>query len=58
MPSWVAMAMTMPELDVAPASGLAMKQQKLQTSEALVKALEASAADARKALNGTNTSSS
>jgi uncharacterized damage-inducible protein DinB len=54
MPSWVAMGITMNELDVAPASGSAMKQEKLETSEALVKALEASAADARKALNGTN----
>jgi uncharacterized damage-inducible protein DinB len=38
---------------VAPASGSAMKMEKLETSEALVKALETSAADARAALAGT-----
>ena len=53
MPSWMAMGVTMNELDVAPASGSAMKQEKLETSEALVKALEASAAAAHKALEGT-----
>jgi uncharacterized damage-inducible protein DinB len=53
MPSWVAMGITMNELDVAPASGSSMRQEKLETSEALVKALETSAADARTALNGT-----
>jgi uncharacterized damage-inducible protein DinB len=54
MPAWVAMGITRDELDVAPASGSAMKQEKLETSDALVKALDASAADARKALQGTN----
>jgi uncharacterized damage-inducible protein DinB len=53
MPSWVAMGITMNELDVAPASGSAMKQEKLETSEALMAALEKSAADARAALSGT-----
>lgn len=53
MPAWVAMGVTMNELDVAPASGSTMKQEKLETSEALVKALDKSAADARAALGGT-----
>jgi len=53
MPSWVAMGITMNELDVAPASGSAMPPQKLETSEALVTALEKSAAEARAALRGT-----
>ena len=43
----------MNELDVAPASGSAMKWEKLETSEALVAALDKSAADARAALGGT-----
>ena len=54
IPSWIAMGITKNELDVAPASGSAMKQDKLETSDALVKALDASAAEARKALQGTN----
>ena len=54
MPSWMAMGITKDELDVAPASGSgSMKQEKLETSDALVRALDASAADARKALQGT-----
>jgi uncharacterized damage-inducible protein DinB len=53
MPSWIAMGVTMNELDVAPAAGSNMKRDKLETSDALVKALDKSAADARTALNGT-----
>jgi uncharacterized damage-inducible protein DinB len=53
MPSWLAMGVTMNELDVAPASGSAMKQEKLETSAALVAALDKSAADARAAIGGT-----
>jgi uncharacterized damage-inducible protein DinB len=53
MPSWMAMGITKNELDVAPASGSSMKMEKLETSDALVKALEKSAADARAALAGT-----
>src|SRR5882672_1746744 len=52
MPSWVAMGITKNELDVAPASGSSMTWEKLETSEALVKALDKSAADARTALGG------
>ena len=54
MPQWMAMGVTMSELDVAPASGgSAMSREKLETSEALVKALDNSAAAARAALQGT-----
>jgi len=53
MPAWVAMGVKLNELDVAPASGSAMSQEKLETSDALVKALDKSAADARAALSGT-----
>jgi uncharacterized damage-inducible protein DinB len=53
MPSWMAMAVTKNELDVAPASGSAMSHEKLESSEALVKALDTSAAEARAALQGT-----
>jgi uncharacterized damage-inducible protein DinB len=53
MPSWVAMGITRDELDVAPASGSAMNREKLETSDALLNALDKSAADARAALAGT-----
>jgi len=47
MPSWMAMGITKNELDVAPASGSAMSNEKLETSEALVKALDKSTGDAQ-----------
>ena len=53
MPSWLAMGVAMNELDVAPASGSAMSAEKLETSDALVKALDKSAVDARAVLSGT-----
>lgn len=53
MPQWMAMGVTQNELDVAPASGSAMSHDKLETSEALVAALDKSAAGARAALQGT-----
>jgi uncharacterized damage-inducible protein DinB len=53
MPAWVAMGVKMNELDVAPAGGSSMKQEKLETSDALVHALDKSAGDARAALSGT-----
>ena len=54
MPTWMAMGITKNELDVAPASGSAMKHEKLETSAAMVKALDASVEEARAALQGTN----
>jgi uncharacterized damage-inducible protein DinB len=53
MPSWVAMGITMDELDVAPADGSKMDQTRKDTSEALLKALDKAAADARSALEKT-----
>jgi len=53
MPSWLAMGVTLNQLDVAPASGSAMSPEKLETSDALVKALDTSAVDARAVLSGT-----
>ena len=50
MPSWLAMMITQDELDVAPADGPHMERGKNETSEALVKALDKSASDARTAL--------
>jgi uncharacterized damage-inducible protein DinB len=52
MPQWMTMGITKNELDVAPASGSAMSGEKLETSDALVKALDKTAADARAALAG------
>ena len=52
IPSWVAMAITRDELDVAPASG-PTQREKHETSEALLRALDKSAADARAALEKT-----
>lgn len=53
MPSWIAMAITRDELDVAPAEGPQVKQAPNDTSAALLKALDKSAADARSALEQT-----
>src|SRR5258705_3177007 len=53
IPSWVAMAITRDELDVAPVNGPTMQRQKHETSEALLKALDNAAADARSALEKT-----
>lgn len=53
MPSWLAMAITRDELDVAPAEGSAMPEPK-KTSGALLEALEESAAAAREALGSTS----
>jgi len=54
MPSWIGMAITRDELDIAPTDGSTMRQAPKETSAALVEALEKSRADARKALENTN----
>jgi uncharacterized damage-inducible protein DinB len=54
MPMWVAMAITMDELDIAPKEGSSFKQEKKETREALVKGLEDAAASARSALEKTD----
>jgi uncharacterized damage-inducible protein DinB len=54
IPSWVAMEITQNELDVAPADGgTRAKQARKDTSDALLKALDKTAADARSALQET-----
>ncbi len=53
MPSWIAMAITKDELDVAPVDGPKMERARNDTSAALLKALDKSATDARAALKGT-----
>jgi uncharacterized damage-inducible protein DinB len=53
MPAWIGMAITMDELDIAPADGPQVKQTPKETSDALLKALDKAAADARSALEKT-----
>lgn len=54
IPSWIAMIVRKDELDVAPADGSStMRQDIPPTSFALLRALDAAAADARVALSGT-----
>lgn len=54
IPMWIAMEINQAELDVAPAEGSNMEQKKLDTSTALIEALDKSAADARSALEQTS----
>ena len=54
IPTWVAMQINQDELDVAPASGSAMEQKRLDSSSELLAALEESAAGARAAYEKTN----
>jgi uncharacterized damage-inducible protein DinB len=53
MPSWIAMEITLDELDLAPAEGSKMKPTPNETSEALLEALERAAADAHAAFETT-----
>lgn len=53
MPSWVAMAITRDELDIAPKDGSTMRQAPKETSSALLDALDKAAAEARSALEKT-----
>jgi uncharacterized damage-inducible protein DinB len=53
IPSWIAMIVRNNELDVAPTDGSTMRQEMPPTSFALLRALDAAAADARVALSGT-----
>jgi uncharacterized damage-inducible protein DinB len=52
IPSWIAMILRKNELDIAPADGSTMRQDIPPTSFALLRALDAAAADARVALSG------
>ena len=53
IPTWIAMEITQNELDVAPEGGSRMQRAPKETSEALMTALDESAAGARSALEGT-----
>ena len=53
IPSWITMQVTKNELDVAPAEGSAMKHEKMETSAALIAALDKTAAEARAAIEKT-----
>jgi uncharacterized damage-inducible protein DinB len=53
IPTWLAMEITRDDLDIAPASGSSMRQERKETSEALLQALDKAAAEARAALQGT-----
>ena len=54
IPMWITMQIDQPELDVAPAEGGKMEQKRLDTSSALVEALEKAAAGARASFDKTN----
>lgn len=54
IPTWVAMEINQDELDVAPVSGGQMKQERLDGSEDLIKALDNSAEIARSAFAKTS----
>lgn len=53
MPSWLAMAITKDQLDIAPTDGSTMKQAPKETSAALLSGLDKAAEDARSALKNT-----
>lgn len=53
IPMWITMEINQDELDVAPAEGKGMKQERKETKDALLQALEKTAADARAALENT-----
>lgn len=54
IPMWITMQVNQEELDVAPAEGSKMEQKKLDTSAALIEALDKAAADARSAFEKTS----
>jgi uncharacterized damage-inducible protein DinB len=53
IPRWLAMEITLNELDVAPKSGPTFTPERLDSSGEYLKALDAAAAEARTALQGT-----
>src|SRR5258705_1821144 len=54
IPMWVTMQINQDELDVAPADGSKMEQQRMDTSDALLEALDKTAAGARAAFEKTS----
>lgn len=53
IPSWVAMQVTRPDLDIAPADGPKVQMEKMTTSAQLLAQLDKTSAEARAALLGT-----
>jgi uncharacterized damage-inducible protein DinB len=53
IPSWVAMQVNQPSLDIAPADGSKVQMEPMKTSAALLAQLDKTAAQARAALEGT-----
>ena len=53
IPTWISMQITQQELDVAPAEGSKMEQKRMDTSAALLEALDKAAADTRTAFGST-----
>jgi uncharacterized damage-inducible protein DinB len=53
IPTWIVMQIKQDELDVAPADGGKMEQKRMDTSEALLQALDKAATDARAAFKQT-----
>ena len=53
IPSWVAMQVNQPSLDIAPADGSKVQMEPMKTSAALLAQLDKTAAEARAALEGT-----
>jgi uncharacterized damage-inducible protein DinB len=53
IPTWIVMQIKQDELDVAPADGGKMEQKRMDTSEALLQALDKAANDARAAFKQT-----
>jgi len=53
IPSWMTMQITQDELDVAPTDGGKMEQKRMDTSDALLEALDKTAAGARSAFEKT-----
>lgn len=54
IPMWITMQIKQDELDVAPKDGGKMEQKRMDTSDALVEALDKAAAGAREAFAGTS----
>jgi uncharacterized damage-inducible protein DinB len=54
IPTWISMEIKQDELDIAPADGAKMEQKRIDTSDALVQALDKAAADSRAALAQTS----
>jgi uncharacterized damage-inducible protein DinB len=54
IPTWISMEIKQDELDIAPADGAKMEQKRMDTSDALLQALDKAAADSRAALAQTS----